>query len=269
MFVNLTEAKELAILMSEKLPMDFVNFSLPFYRRRLAYACERLNVRKPQQLVEMLHQDEFCRQLVFNMTVPVSEMFRDPGFWRTLRQVMLQRPSSAPFKVWFPDLASGEELYSFLIMIYQIGLIDSVSVVVHHPSDVGIEDTRKGLLPLKSIKINLSNFERIESKDQFDSFFDVIEKNYYLKPELLKKVVFSSQYFIESHTADAFDLIFFRNSGLVLTKSHQDYCCNYLIDHLKPKGLFVIGIKENLADAARNRLVCVNEEEKIFEKQII
>lgn len=269
MFVSLSDARELALLMREKLSVDFVNYSMPFFRRRLAYACERLNIRKTQQLVELLDQNDFCRQFVFHMTVPVSEMFRDPGFWRALRHILLHRDMHCGMKVWFPDSSSGEELYSFLIMLNQMGLTGQVDVLVQHPSSIIIDEMRKGFLPSKSIKTNLSNFERIETKDDFESFFNVVDKNYYLRSELLSNVVFSNHYFVDSKVDDCFDLIFFRNSGLVLNKSHQDFCCDLLIDRLKSRGLFAIGIQENISDSAMEKLNCVNGEEKIFEKQMI
>ncbi len=269
MYVSLSEAKEIALLMRDRLSVDYTNYSIPFFRRRLAYACERLNVRKPQQLIELLQQEDFRQQLLFNMTVPVSEMFRDPGFWRALRQIILQRQWTCHIKVWFPDSGSGEELYSFLIMVYQMGLIDAVNIHVNHPSAIVIEDTRKGLLPLKSIKVNLSNFERIESKDDFESFFDVVEKNYCLKAQLLKNVTFSNHSFSESSSNEQYDLIFFRNSGLIFNRVYQDYCCDYLINHLNARGLLAIGIQENLSELAMQRLTCINDGEKIFEKQII
>ncbi len=269
MFVSLSEARELALLMREKLSVDFVNYSMPFFRRRLAYACERLNIRKNQQLVDLLHQDEFCQQFLFHMTVPVSEMFRDPGFWRALRHILTHREMTHRMKVWFPDSSSGEELYSFLIMIHQIGLSQSVDVVVNHPCVLVIEDMRKGFLPSKSIKTNLSNFERIETKDDFESFFHVVDKNYYLRSELMTNVEFRNQSFVDALEDGCYDLIFFRNSGLILNKAYQDFCYDRLISRLKSKGLFVLGIQENLSEEALQRLNCVNGEEKIFEKQMI
>ena len=269
MFVSLSDARELALLMRKKLSVDFVNYSMPFFRRRLAYACERLNIRKNQQLIDLLQQDEFAQQLLYHMTVPVSEMFRDPGFWRALRHILAHRDMTDGMKVWFPDSSSGEELYSFLIMIYQMGLSSSVEIVVNHPCALVIEDTRKGFLPSKSIKTNLSNFERIETKDDFESFFHVVDKNYYLRSELMTNVDFSNQFFVDAPEVDRYDLIFFRNSGLILNRSYQDFCCDRLISRLKSKGLFVLGIQENLADEALQRLNCVNGEEKIFEKQMI
>lgn len=269
MFVSLSDARELAFLMREKVSVDFVSYSMPFFRRRLAYACERLNIRKTQQLVDLLQQEEFAQQLLFHMTVPVSEMFRDPGFWRALRQILTHRELRDRMNVWFPDSSSGEELYSFLIMIHQIGMSRLVDVVVNHASSIVIDDMRKGFLPSKSIKTNLSNFERIETKDDFESFFNVVDKNYYLRSELMANVEFRNQYFVDDHEDDCYDLIFFRNSGLILNKSYQDFCCDQLISRLKSKGLFVLGIQENLTDEALLRLNCVNGDEKIFEKQMI
>lgn len=269
MFVSLSDAKDLALLMREKISVDFVNYSIPFFRRRLAYACERLNIRKTQQLVDMMEQVDFCSQLAFHMSVPVSEMFRDPGFWRALRHILAHRDLKDGMRVWFPDSSSGEELYSFLILIEQMGLLHAFEIYVNHPSLIVVEEMRKGYLPSKGIKTNLSNFERLETKDRFESFFNLIDKNYYLRPELLRNVTFFNHYFVDASMESGFDLIFFRNSGLVLNRNHQDYCCDLLINRLNGKGLFVVGIQEILSVSAMLKLNCVNEEEKIFEKHMI
>lgn len=269
MYVSLSEAKDVAVLMRERLLVDYPSFSMPFFRRRLAYACEKLNVRKVSQLVEMLQQDDFSNQLSYHMAVPASEMFRDPGFWRAIRQLLSHRVVNKTYKVWFPDSSSGDELFSFLIIADLLGISKQLEVTVYHPSEVIIEEQKRGSLPMKAMRLHLSNFERLEGKGELESYFSVSDKFMVLKPSLLSNVRFEVKWFFESKQHESYDFIFFRNSALVLNRQLQEQCLDLLVDKLRPGGLLCLGIQEHVSEVSLERLRSINDDEKIFEKYII
>lgn len=266
MYVSLSDAKELALILEERTGVGYSRFSTPFFRRRLSSVCEQLNVKKRSQLEELLDQPDFADQMVFHMAVPASEMFRDPGFWRSLRHALQQRITEAGYKIWFPDATSGEEVYSLLIMLNQIGLLNKTVIHVQHAGQTTLDEIKSGVIPGRSMKLNQSNFERLETKDDINRFFDEAEKNYVLKTELLRNVTFHKGWFMDTQPAEKFQLIFFRNSGLVLDKGYQEEGLSLLIDKLAKEGVITIGIKENMPTVIDDLVASVNLEEGIFEK---
>lgn len=269
MFVSLSDSKELIPILSSKLGVDYDKFCVSFFRRRLSYSCEILNIKRKQQLVDMLEQPSFCDQLLYHMTVPGSEMFRDPGFWRSLRLLLGQKDAGKNLKVLFPDASGSEDLYSFVILAQQMGIRDKIDILVQHPSRLVVEEIKSGVVSAKSIKTNLSNFERLETKDDFESFFADAEKDYLINPTLLSNVRFEQKWFASNDTKGLYDLIFFRNSGLVLSKSFHEHCCSQLIGQLTTGGVLTIGVQENLSDELLQEVTCVNADERIFEKPIV
>ncbi len=269
MFVSISDSKEFAQLLSSKSGIDFSQFSVPFFRRRLSFVCESLNIKRKQQFIEAVEQPQQCENILFQMAVPVSEMFRDPGFWRTMRTIIAQKNSGDRLRVWFPDATSCDELYSFIIMAEQMGIRKVIDIYVQYPNRLVVDDIKRGVLPAKSIKTNLSNFERLETKDSFESFFCDTEKDYILKPHLLDNIVFIEEWFVNFQPEGLFDIIFFRNSGLTLNKSFQEQCNIILVDKLAVGGFLTIGIKENLSENVLECVKCINTEERIFEKPLV
>ena len=105
---------------------DFRGYSKASLKRRLLLACERMGFPSLSALQgQLLHDDTMLPQLLSYLTVQVSDMFRDPGYFRAIREQVIPHLKTYPsLKVWVAGCSSGEELYSLAILFREEGLED-------------------------------------------------------------------------------------------------------------------------------------------------
>jgi chemotaxis protein methyltransferase CheR len=266
-YIGINELKDITGALSDKTGYPFNDFSQSFLKRRLHLFFDKFHIRHTDQLTKQLGSKLFIESLLYHLSVDTTEMFRDPGFWRTIKTHIHNNPSLLNFPVWFPDIASGEELYSFLILL-KITLPNSkAEVIFHHPSSSRIDEIKTGMLRSKNIEIHDSNFKRLELNDgNFESFFRLHNNYLTLHENVLGKLHPKKGWFLTEPDASNFGMIFYRNSMLYQNRNLQERTCKFLVDHLAPGGILVIGIKETLPDSILSRMQVIDEQERIFRK---
>lgn len=244
--------------MQQKLEIDYPSYALSFFRRRLNYVFDKMNVHKLQDFNEILDDREKRDLVMYYMSVPATEMFRDPAFWRTLRKLLQGRKE---ISIWFPDLASGDELYSMMILLRQLA-ISKVRVVANCTSQKAIDCIKTRAISTKTDPINRSNFERLESGDNFDNYVTVNAEQIELKPEVIQGVEFRKAWFMNEHP-EKYDLIIFRNVLLNYGPQLNDNAMRILYKSLNDKGLLTIGIKETIGQKTQI-IHAINANEGIY-----
>lgn len=259
MFLTINDIKDISAKMSEKIGVEYTGYSINFLRRRITYVIEELGLHKAQDLCSLLDDSEKRELIAHKMTVPATEMFRDPGFWRSLRKNI---SSKKTLSVWMPNLTNGYELYSFLILLRQIGLND-VTVTCNVQSSLTEAEVKSLSVSEKLDDTNRSNFERLESGTKYEDYFDEVEAGY-VKPksDLLSNVKFVKGWFI-NNPVEKYDLIIFRNMLLEYGVRLHEKAVERLAESLNSGGILAIGIKESLV-SREVPLKVLDKEESIY-----
>lgn len=264
MYLGITDIKNLASLMDSKLGVQYSRYALTFFRRRLSYLFDKMLIKKVAQFEEMLNDSAASDTLCGNMSIPCTEMFRDPAFWRSLKKLVSQKDINSTLKVYFPEAVSGEELYSFLVIAIQLDIFDKLDVVVQHPSEMLLDRIKAGMLIPKTDAINRSNFERLQSSGNYDDFFKVEDLEMAFNTNYLKNVKFERVWFLNDSTNRKYDLVFFRNIALMYNKQLQEDSIEYLKNSMEKDGLLSIGIKESLPSIAKTNFLAADASEQIY-----
>src|ERR1700760_788421 len=103
---------------------DFRSYARASLKRRLRQARDQLGFDSFSALQEaLLHDPAMLSRLLNYLTVQVSEMFRDPGYYKALREKVIPHLKTYPsLKVWIAGCSTGEELYSLAILFREEGL---------------------------------------------------------------------------------------------------------------------------------------------------
>lgn len=261
MFLTINDIRDISAKMSEKIGVEYTGYSINFLRRRITYVIEELGLHKAQDLCSLL-EDPVKKELVAHkMIVPATEMFRDPGFWRSLRKIISGKKT---LKVWMPNLTNGYELYSFLILLRQIGMND-VTITCNVQSSLTEDEVKSMILAEKSDETNKSNFERLESGTKYEDYFEVSEPGF-LKPKsgLLSNVNFVKGWFIDN-PVEKYDLIIFRNMLLEYGVRLHEKAVERLSESLISGGILAIGIREALVSREVS-LKVLDKDESIYIK---
>lgn len=242
MFLTINDIKEISAKMTEKTGVEYSGYALSFFRRQLSVVFDRLGIHKVPEFYNALNDPAKVDEMCYLMTIPGTEMFRDPGFWRALRKHLSGKTT---LKVWFPCLTNGFELYSLIILLKMMGMTD-VKITGNVQSKRALAEIKTLAVQAKNDEVNHSNFERLESGCKYDDYFETTEDGM-IKPSgsLLDNVKFVHGWF-GNNPSEKYDLIIFRNILLEYGYKLHEKVVVRLVESLDEKGMLALGIKEPL-----------------------
>src|SRR5688572_20864284 len=102
----------------------------------------RLDCRNLSQLQDkVLHEPDAFPTLLDLLTVPVSEMFRDPAYFRAIRDAVVPLLRTYPsLKLWVAGCSTGEEVYSLAILLHEEGLLSRALI---YATDINPQNLQK------------------------------------------------------------------------------------------------------------------------------
>ncbi len=264
---GIKEIKELSSYMTDRIGVPFNHFPLSFLKRRLSYIFRKHNLKNIEQFKQVLDTDDYLEKFYTDFAVSTSEMFRDPGFWRYLRTLLKSLSISDKINVWFPESASGEEVFSFLIIINELGLTDKFNITCQHSSQQRLNNIKKGILENKNLEVNKSNYTRIEGKKIFEDYYTIDNNKFVLNQSLLENIEITHGHFLTTAAPSEVGIILFRNKMLYYDKEISVNCISKLTTSLLPGGIIANGAKEQMPESFKAGLNCLNTKEKTYRKQ--
>ncbi|NPA36449.1 MAG: hypothetical protein GXO47_06335 [Chlorobi bacterium] len=264
--LGLKDVRELSAFMSDVLGIPYDHMPVSFFKRRLTNVFAKNNIRNVEHFKELLTSGDIKENIYHDFSVSITEMFRDPGFWRYLRSLLQNLSPGKTFTVWFPDASSGEEVFSFLILIAELNMLDRIKVICQHPSSRITEDIRKGILRNKNAEVNANNYIRIEGNGNFKDYYSLQDNIFVLNTYLLQNVETVTGHFLNTAINEPAGLIMFRNKMIYYDKEVSEKGIKTLTGKLSPGGLIAIGGKEKMPESTMSSFKCINEKERVFKK---
>jgi chemotaxis protein methyltransferase CheR len=271
MEINPIQYEELEILLSDiftRYGYDFTEYSRASLQRRV----QRLfSVDKFPSFAEFrhrLHSDpQYFLRFVEEITVNVTEMLRDPSFYRTLRTTILPILATYPFiRIWHAGCSTGEEVYSMAILLKEAGLLHKSLLYGTDINPHVIEKARKGIFPVSQMQKYSENYIQSGGLQDFSSYYTA---NYHLAKfdsALTGKMIFSTHNLVSDFSFNEFQLILCRNTLIYFERELQSKIFRLFDYSLENFGYLALGSKESLrfsSIAGRYRQV---GKEKIWRK---
>ena len=264
--LSINDIKSVTSEMARYDNLDYTGHSFSFLKRRLNHVFSQLKVKKLSQFTDRLDEESFREGIRYHMSVNVTEMFRDPGFWRSLRHNVLPLFNDKTWSVWFPDTPSGEEVFSLIILLLEAGKLEQAKILCSHPSLARCKEIEEGILDPKNADLNLNNYRRLEEQDKFEDYFLEGPGSWKFRQEFLKNTRFVPHSTEEMRNEEFFDLIMFRNSGINYTAQFLEPLMRKLVDQLNPGGFIALGVKESLPVSLEPLFAPVDKKESIYRK---
>jgi len=227
---------------------DFRGYASASLRRRLGQARIRFGFESFSGLQErILHDPEFFPQMLNYLTVQVSEMFRDPSFYNSLREKVVPYLRTYPsLKVWVAGCSSGEELYSLAILFREEGL---ESKTIFYCTDINPEALRKaeaGVYEIGRIALFTENHQQSGAQTSLSDYYTAAYGGAVFDRSLRKNVVFSDHSLVTDSVFAEAQLISCRNVLIYFDRELQDRATKLFRDSLSHKGFLGLGTKESL-----------------------
>ncbi len=246
-----TEDIELRLLLEaifRKYHYDFRGYSIASIKRRLAQAKDHFNCTSYSQLQDrVLHDASLLPKLLGYLTVQVSEMFRDPSYFRAIREKVVPHLRTYPsLKIWIAGCSTGEEVYSFVILFREEGLADRT---IFYATDINPDALKKaeaGVYDLDRLQLFTENHQKSGGKSSLSDYYVAAYGAASFDKSLRQHVVFSDHSLVSDAVFGEMQLVSCRNVLIYFDRDLQDRAIGLFKDALPHKGFLGLGAKESL-----------------------
>jgi chemotaxis protein methyltransferase CheR len=228
---------------------DFRDYARASLRRRIQ---NRLRAEKAETITRLLDKvlhDESCMdRLVLGLSVNVSAMFRDPGFFSALRMQVFPLLRTWPYiRIWQAGCSTGEEVYSLAIMLAEERLIRRCRIYATDISESVLEKARQGIYPLELMQKYTQNYLQARGTCSFSEYYTAAYDNAIFTPALREQIVFARHNLVTDGPFNEFNLILCRNVMIYFNRQLQDRVHHLLYQSLANFGVLGLGAKETLS----------------------
>jgi chemotaxis protein methyltransferase CheR len=251
---------------------DFKNYALTFFKRRVEKVIMNHNLKDADGFINKIETDkDFFEIFLQDICVQNTETFRDPSLWRLLTEELFIQiiKNSTGFKIWFPEVSSGDELFSTAIILKKLNLLSNVQLIASSISDLEIENTKKGVFDPKKIEVNEANYRRIFSDGNLSDFYKLDSDKAFWDTSLIENTKFIKQNIIFDDYPKGVKLVLFRNQMIYYNQILQERFIKIIYNSLVPGGHFIIGNNEKIDYwNSEKDFSVVNKEESIYKKKL-
>ncbi|MEP6465125.1 MAG: protein-glutamate O-methyltransferase CheR [Parafilimonas sp.] len=247
---------------------DFTNYAKASLRRRIN---RLLIIERTPSFAEFFYRvkndGDYLTHVVENLTVNVTEMFRDPSVFKIIREQVLPVLATHPFiRIWHAGCASGEEVYSMAMMLDEANLLNKSLLYATDLNPSVIENIKKGIFPLNRMQQYSENYIASGGKKDFSSFYTAQYGWAKFNQRLKLKMISAMHNLVSDRSFNEFQLIFCRNVLIYFDKVLQDKVFKLFDDSLEKLGFLVLGSKENLRFSPIAAKFTQVDKEKIWRK---
>ena len=227
---------------------DFRNYSVASLRRRVHQAMERFSCSTVSQLQDrLLHEPAVFAQMLQYFTVQVSEMFRDPAYFRALREqvvpVLLTYPS---IKIWVAGCSSGEEVWSLAIMLEEEGLLERSMIYATDINVDALDIAEAGIYAVDRIAQFSNNYRLAGGKRSLSDYYTAAYNGAIFERRLRRQFVFADHSLATDSVFSEVHLVSCRNVMIYFNRELQDRATGLFSDALVKRGFLGLGMKESL-----------------------
>jgi len=227
---------------------DFRNYSRVFIKRRLnliktLLQCESFSILQHK----VLHDPLMMTKILNYITIQVGDMFRDPGYFLSLRQIISSYLSTySSIKVWIAGCGTGEELYSLAILFREEGLENRTQFFATDISHEALKRAEAGVYGMDRLESFENNYKLTDPKHSFSKYYTVKNNNAAMDSTLKENTVFYNHSLVSDSVFAEMHLISCRNVLIYFDNSLQERAIGLFSDALIRKGFLGLGAKESL-----------------------
>lgn len=227
---------------------DFRNYARASLRRRVQRVLELEDLDCLSALQARLLRDPGCiDRFISTLSVHVTSMFRDPDFYRSLREDVVPILRTYPFiRVWHAGCSSGEEVFSLAILLEEEGLYDRTRLYATDLSDTVLEQARGGTFPLARMREHTTNYLKAGGTVEFSRYYGASGDQAVFRQSLRRNMIFSQHNLVSDAPFNEFHVIMCRNVMIYFDSTLRERVHQLLYDSLLRLGVLALGKKETV-----------------------
>lgn len=259
---------ELIDLIKKNHGFDFSDYSRASLKRRLSRIMMLKKLHFPDLKHVLVNEPLFFQWFLEEVTVNVTEMFRDPFFYKALNARVIPYLSGFPnIKVWSAGCSSGEEVYSLSILLQQAGLSPKSFIYGTDINTEVLNEARKGAYSLRRINSYTENYRLSDLPGSLTDHFTIMDDSASIHDELRKNTLFSAHNLISGSVFNEFQLISCRNVFIYFEAGLQGKILSLFYNSLTPQGFLCLGSKETIRISGfKSKFKVIDPKGNIYQK---
>ena len=268
-----TLESEISLLMEaifQKYGYDFRQYSEAHIKRRIMNRMALSGLKNISQIQSKVLNDEvFASKLLQDLSITVTEMFRDPNFYRSLRENVIPVLKTYPFiKVWHAGCSTGEEAYSMSIILKEEGLHDRTTIYATDFNQQALNQAKEGIFSNKMMKEYTTNYQLSGGKESFSNYYTSSYDNVIMNQSLKKNIVWANHNLVTDSVFAEVNLVLCRNVLIYFDRDLQNKVQKLFYDSLINGGILCLGSKEGLRFTdLYEKYTELDKKQRIFKKK--
>ncbi|WP_373049300.1 CheR family methyltransferase [Vulgatibacter sp.] len=249
--------------------IDFRDYARASLKRRLRNALQSEKIRNVSQLQALvLHDPAALDRLLGHLSVHVTSLFRDPSFFRAIRERVVPMLRSHPFvRIWHAGCSTGEEVYSMAMLLEEEGLYDRCRIYATDMNAAVLEKARSGVFSLNQMKEYTANYIAAGGKRSLSDWYSATADHAQIKSSLRRNVVFAQHNLVTDGSFNEFHLVLCRNVMIYFNPTLQARVHRLIYGSLRRFGMLALGRREVLDHTVHaTDYEVVDEAERIYRR---
>lgn len=255
---------------NDKYGYDFREYSKAHIKRRILNRLALSGISDIPDLQKVALEDEiFASRLLQDLSITVTEMFRDPGFYRSIRENIIPWLKTYSFiKIWHAGCSTGEEAYSMAIVLKEEGLYDKTTIYATDFNQFALDQAKAGVFSNKMIKGYTANYQLAGGKEPFCDYYSSDYNMAIMNNGLKKNIVWAHHNLVTDAVFAEVHLILCRNVMIYFEKDLQNKVHKLFSDSLIKGGILCLGTKEGLKFSNHSMdYIELDKKQRIFKKK--
>lgn len=227
---------------------DFTGYSRASLKRRIVRLYKLDNFVSFAEFRYKIKNDSgYYKRFLEQITINVTEMFRDPEFYKTLRHDILPRLGTYPFiRIWVAGCSTGEEAYSIAILLKELNLLHKSLIYATDINSAVLQTASQAIIPMNKIQLYTANYQESGGTKEFSDYYTANYSLGKLQEDLKNKIIFSTHNLVTDNSFNEFQLILCRNVIIYFDRPLQSKVFELFDGSLEKFGYLALGTKETL-----------------------
>jgi chemotaxis protein methyltransferase CheR len=246
--LSLSDLRCLIAWLRQRFGHDFSNYAPASFMRRVQHALRRSGYESVLELKNAVEKGTIgLDELLQLLTVSVSEMFRDPEYFFSLRENVIPHLHTYPsIRVWIAGCSTGEEACSMAILLHEENLLDRTILYATDINATAIEKARRGIYPLEQLQNYTRNYQRAGGKRAFSDYYTAAYGSVRFDPALQRRITFAEHSLATDASFAEMNLISCRNVLIYFNRSLQARAFGVFQESLCRQGFLGLGMRETV-----------------------
>lgn len=250
---------------------DFRDYTGASQKRRVLVAMREMGCTTVSELQSrVLHDPNGFAQLLQYLTIPVTEMFRDPEYFRAVREQVAPFLKTYPsLKIWVAGCSTGEEVYSLAILLKEEGLLERSIIYATDINPKSLETARRGVYPIDRMRLYTENYQKSGGKAAFSDYYTAAYGGALFERSLIENVTFADHSLSTDTVFSETHFVSCRNVLIYFNRTLQDRVFGLFHESLCYRGFLGLGSKESIDFSSyAGRFEPLARRERVYRKAV-